>query len=291
MFGKKNKGNESDNICDLAVILKMIKEAEAVLVGVGDGVYEELGITSSRDLFEMDYMKDAHKQGSKFGLKTEELQKFWAKYSKFVYENRYKIKEAQIYKELYELIKEKKYFITTLNPGRMLGESGFDEEKVFYAQGDYALLQCTIPCSEHTYNNEEIIMQMIGEIKDGKVPVDLIPYCPRCGRELICNLRENARFVRTEEFKKGLKGGEEFIEKYKRKKMLIIELGAEFDAIGLLRYPFWNLVKNNKKIKYICINKHDASCGDDIKDRTIGVEKSPSEMIHRLYLHKKKKRI
>lgn len=38
-------------------------------------------------------------------------------------------------------------------------------QKTFYTQGDYGLWQCSVPCHQETYDNEEIVREMIEKQK------------------------------------------------------------------------------------------------------------------------------
>lgn len=66
-----------------------------------------------------------------------------------------------MYEQLYDLVKEKDYFVLTTNVDHCFQKAGFDKHRLFYTQGDYGLFQCSKPCHEETYDNEEIIRCML----------------------------------------------------------------------------------------------------------------------------------
>ena len=35
--------------------------------------------------------------------------------------------------------------------------AGFDKRRIFYTQGDYGLFQCSVPCHNDTYDNEDAV--------------------------------------------------------------------------------------------------------------------------------------
>ena len=39
--------------------------------------------------------------------------------------------------------------------------AGFDKKRLFYTQGDYGLWQCSKPCHQETYDNEEAVRRMV----------------------------------------------------------------------------------------------------------------------------------
>lgn len=74
---------------------------------------------------------------------------------------------------LFELVKNKDYFILTTNVDHQFQKVGFDKHRLFYTQGDYGLFQCSKPCHDKTYDNEEVIHKMVAEQKDMRIPSEL----------------------------------------------------------------------------------------------------------------------
>lgn len=64
-----------------------------------------------------------------------------------------------VYENLLHLVQDKDYFVITTNVDHCFQKAGFDKKRLFYTQGDYGLLQCTKPCHQKTYDNEELIRQ------------------------------------------------------------------------------------------------------------------------------------
>lgn len=62
-----------------------------------------------------------------------------------------------VYQKLYDLVKEKDYFVLTTNVDHCFQKTGFNRQQLFYTQGDYGLFQCSKPCCKETYDNEEVI--------------------------------------------------------------------------------------------------------------------------------------
>lgn len=102
-----------------------------------------------------------------------------------------------MYNDLLALVREKDYFVITTNVDHQFQKASFDKKRLFYTQGDYGLFQCSTPCGPHTYENEEIIHRMVDAQKDMKIPSDLVPQCPHCGKPLTMNLRSMIHLWRT----------------------------------------------------------------------------------------------
>ena len=99
---------------------------------------------------------------------------------------------------LLSLVKDKDYFVITTNVDHCFQKAGFDKSRLFYTQGDYGLFQCSEPCCQKTYDNETQIERMVSEQSEMKIPSELIPKCPVCGRPMTMNLRSDSRFVEDE---------------------------------------------------------------------------------------------
>lgn len=100
-----------------------------------------------------------------------------------------------IYDVLLQLIKDKDYFVITTNVDHCFQKAGFDKTRLFYTQGDYGLFQCSEPCCSETFENETTIRKMMEQQKDMRIPAELLPVCPYCGKPLTMNLRSDNKFV------------------------------------------------------------------------------------------------
>ena len=63
------------------------------------------------------------------------------------------------------LLKIKIICVLTTNVDHQFQRAGFDSKRLFYTQGDYGLWQCSVPCHQETYDNEEIVREMIRKTK------------------------------------------------------------------------------------------------------------------------------
>lgn len=128
--------------------------------------------------------------------------------------------------------------------------AGFDKNRLFYTQGDYGLFQCSEPCCQETWDNEESVRRMIEQQADLGIPSDLIPRCPRCGRELTMNLRSGGRFVEDDGWHAAARRYSEFLLRHKGMSLVFLELGVGYNTLGIIKYPFWQMTAENPRAVY-----------------------------------------
>ena len=257
-------------------IKNVINEADAVLIGAGAGLSTAAGFVYSGERF-YEHFADF---GKKYGIDNMYFGGFypfpspeekWAYWSRYIYINRYSDIPKKTYANLLSLVKEKEYFVLTTNVDHCFQRAGFDKNRIFYTQGDFGLFQCSTPCHQKTYDNEEIIRKMYVDQKDMRIPTELVPKCPVCGKEMRMNLREDDRFVEDEGWHKASRRYSDFVEKYADKKIVFLELGVGVNTPVIIKYPFWRMTYANQKATYICINYGEATCPDQIKNRSVCV--------------------
>ena len=106
-----------------------------------------------------------------------------------------------------------------------------------------------------------------------KIPSELIPNCPVCGKHMTTNLRSDDKFVQDSGWEEACVRYENFIDKYKDKRVLFLELGVGSNTPVIIKYPFWRFAMNNKQATYVCINYGEAFCPPQIEKRSICINK------------------
>ncbi len=118
-------------------------------------------------------------------------------------------------------------------------KAGFDKKRLFYTQGDYGLLQCCEPCHRQTYDNRALILRMVEEQKNMRIPTALIPRCPKCGKPMAVNLRSDDRFAEDEGWRKAAGRYADFLRRHDGMHILLWEIGVGYNTPGIIKYPFW----------------------------------------------------
>ena len=251
-----------------------LQRADAVLIGAGAGLSTAAGLTYGGERF-LRYFSDFHEKygiadmysGGFYPFATQE--EFWAWWSRQIFYNRYAEAPKPVYRDLYELVKNRDYFVITTNVDHCFQKAGFDKKRLFYTQGDYGLFQCSVPCHDGTYDNEEVIRRMVAEQRDMKVPSERVPRCPVCGKPMTVNLRCDDTFVQDGGWHSALGRYESFVHKHKDAQVLYLELGVGGNTPAIIKYPFWRFTEQNPKATYACVNYGEAFCPPQIQRQAI----------------------
>lgn len=183
------------------------------------------------------------------------------------------------YSRLFELVKDKDYFIITTNVDHQFQKAGFDKHRLFYTQGDYGLFQCSEPCCQETWDNEDMIISMLDSQNDMKIPTELIPKCPHCGKTITMNLRANDRFVQDEGWYKAAERYENFLRTRNDQHILFLEFGVGYNTPVIIKYPFLQMTAKNPDAVYACVNYGEAFCPEQIERQSICINGDIAEIL------------
>ena len=266
---------------------KEIETADAIVIGAGAGLSTAAGFTYSGERFERFFSDFEAKYGFNdmysggfFPFETPE--EMWAYWSRFIWCNRYMDIDNGTYKRLFELVKDKDYFVISTNVDHQFQKAGFDKEKLFYTQGDYGLFQCSEPCHDQTYDNEAMVKDMIEFQEDMKIPSELIPKCPKCGKPMTMNLRSDDKFVEDEGWHRAAERYDDFLRKHEGKHILFLELGVGYNTPVIIKYPFWKMTAKNPNAVYACMNFGEAYAPDEIRGQSICINGDIHEVLNNL---------
>ena len=264
-----------------------IKSADAIVIGAGAGLSTAAGFTYSGERFERFFPDFEAKygfhdmySGGFYPFATPE--EMWAYWSRFIWCNRYMDIDNGTYKTLFELVKDKDYFVITTNVDHQFQKAGFDKKRLFYTQGDYGLFQCSEPCHTETYDNEEIVKDMIEFQEDMRIPTELIPKCPKCGKPMTMNLRSDDKFVEDEGWHKAAERYDNFIRTRSGQHILFLELGVGYNTPVIIKYPFWKMTAQNPKAVYACLNFGEAYAPDEIREQSICINGDIREVLSKI---------
>ena len=276
----------SDYSAEVERLKNEIQTADAIVIGAGAGLSTAAGFTYSGERFYKFFSDFADKfgitdmySGGFYPFPDDET--FWAWWSRHIYCNRYMDADNGTYKALFELVKDRNYFVITTNVDHQFQKAGFDKERLFYTQGDYGLFQCSIPCHNKTYDNKELVLDMIEFQNDMKIPTGLIPKCPVCGEPMTMNLRSDDTFVEDEGWHEAAARYENFL-RTRKGKVLFLELGVGYNTPVIIKYPFWSMTAKNANAAYVCMSRSHADCPDELRGRSICLNGDTTQFVEAL---------
>lgn len=270
-------------------VRQALHEADAVVIGAGSGLSTSAGLTYSDPRFQEhfgDFIQKYKIQDMYSGgfYPFDSLEEHWAWWSRHILINRYEKAPKLVYDELLKLVHEQDYFVLTTNVDHQFQLAGFDKKRLFYTQGDYGLWQCSEPCCQKTWDNEETVRRMVAEQRDMRVPTELVPHCPVCGRPMTMNLRCDSTFVQDEGWYAAAGRYQDFLRRHERMRMVYLELGVGGNTPVIIKYPFWKMTYQNSNAFYVCINLSESCCPKEIQTKAVCINRDVGTVLHELCL-------
>ena len=127
------------NISKIEQLQEALAQADAVVIGAGAGLSTSAGFTYSGERFHTwfsDFEKKYHFGDMYSGgfYPYDTLEEHWAYWGRYIYVNRYENAPKPVYEKLWELVKDKDYFVLTTNVDHCFQKAGFDKKRLFYTQ-------------------------------------------------------------------------------------------------------------------------------------------------------------
>lgn len=266
-------------------LMAHIQEADAIVVGAASGMSAAAGYRHYYE-HDKDFVDNLGDFEKKYGYRNS-FDGFYYRYRTseerwaFIAKNLCMILDAktgQPYKDLFEILKDKNYYILTTNQDTQF-DRVFPEEKISAIQGDWRYFQCSRRCHDELYDSVETLHKLKDAIdSELKVPSDMIPHCPKCGAEM-------EPWVRSWVFLEGKKYREEhsklnaFLKKNMHKKILFLELGVERMTPMFIQEPFWNMTYAWPNAFYITINPKDAIVPEKLKQKGLAIHEDIARVL------------
>lgn len=270
-------------------VLSKIKKADSILIGASNG----LAISGGYNIFAEDasFLKHFGDFREKYGFRSilqgafyqfpSEAEK-WAFYSRMYAYFLNNHDASPVIKNLYELVKDKNYFVVTSNTDSHFTDAGFQKERLFEIEGNSRYLQCAHSCHDQIYPGDELLSNMARNQENGLVPSNLIPQCPVCGGPMQVHVEVDRNFLRGQAWQTSFQAYKNFIDHAHDKKLVLLEFGVGARN-QLIKAPFMNLTSLEENATYITFNKgSELYIPNAIADKSIGIDGDIAEVLQQL---------
>ena len=267
---------------DLKPIAAKIKEADAILIGASNGLSITEGLHLFADNVAFDELFGDFKQ--KYGLRCilqgmmarwpsgEEKWAFWAR---LIHHYCGQYRPTQVMEDLKAIVGNKDYFVVTSNGECHFELCGFAPEKIYEVEGNWLTMQCARPCHDTRYPSLDLVEKLTAAGRDGHVPAELLPRCPRCGGPMDIQLCAGERMIPDTAVQEGFQN---FLDTYHGKKLVVLELGIGWRN-QLIKAPLMRLVANEPNSTYVTINLGEVYIADNIKEKSFGLDGHLGELL------------
>lgn len=250
-------------------LIGKVKDAECVLIGIGEEFNEEFTqIGLHADLVKLLNQIDGKEE-------LDWIIPFLEK--KYLEEEAYS-ENLSAYQKLYDLVKDKNYFIVSTCIDGMIEKVGFDKEKIVQPCGNYHFLQCSRKCDHSLYEVETYLETVISNMKQEKYDV---PVCPNCGAPLVFNQVTQGNYV-EEGYLPQWEKYTKWLSATLNRKLCILELGVGMDFPTVIRSPFEKVGFFNMKASFFRINENHSEIPEDMGEKGISIQ-----MNAKLFLNEK----
>lgn len=269
----------------------LVREADMILIGAGAGASAAAGLTYSGKRFTDHFSEFIEKYGAAsmpdmyssgfYPFPTQEAK--WGYWSKHSLINRFLPPALPLYLQLYELVKEKDYFVLTTNVDHQFQKASFTEERIFATQGDYGVIQCEKGCHPRIYDAEDLFYRMDRARHDCLIPSHMVPICPVCGGNMTMHLRCDQYFVEDENWHEAAGRCQNFLTRMDGRKCVLLELGVGFNTPTIIRFPFEKMMRANSALSLIRLNLNEAVVPESLGERAVGIGGDMTGAVSDLY--------
>lgn len=147
-------------------------------------------------------------------------------------------------KNMYELVKEKDYFVVTTNGEDHFIPAGFLSERVFEMEGKLTEMRCSNGCCDDVYSSKETVFRIAEAEKKGEGLNKFLPKCPKCGGNMEVNYGESSSFIDQRSWQEKAACYREFVNRFRGKRLVALEFGVG-RRNQMIKKPFMQLVSMN----------------------------------------------
>ncbi|WP_287940716.1 hypothetical protein [Faecalibaculum rodentium] len=267
-------------------LLEKIREADAVLVGAASGLSAADG---RRFWYEDDeeFRKVFGPFRDKYGVRSafdafyypcRTENERWALNATLIH-HLYETKAGQVYKDLKVLLQDKPCHIMTTNQDFLFFQD-FPADKISTIQGDWRYFQRQDGGRiDRIWDNRKMVDEMYAHLTEGGtwLPDEYIPRDPEDGKSLMPWVRHPG-FLEKSMYNRQYEMIRNFLDRWKGKKILFLELGAGRMTPMFIQEPFWQLTCQLPFAYYISINPKDALLPEVLENKGRAIHEGIAEV-------------
>ena len=114
-----------------------------------------------------------------------------------------------------------------------------------------------------------------------RIPTELIPKTPD-GKDVTTNLRADMTFVQDEGWYEASANYARFLREHEKGHILYLELGVGANTPVIIKFPFWEAVREGHQNRYVTIDAARSICPDDIAERSLCLQADIGDVLDAL---------
>lgn len=194
----------------------------------------------------------------------------------------------QLLEKLAELLKDKNYFVLNTSTNRVIEQIPWKHGFVVSPCGSITHKQCISGCQNVLEQLDESTVQKLCGIYDGNAVSDaeakikeLLGVCPECSNPMVLNNFYHEKYNEAGYLEKwGLYT--KWLQGSLNRKLLILELGAEFDCPSVMRWPFEKIAFYNQKATLVRVNERLFQLTEELKEKGVAIPQNAIEWLQML---------
>jgi NAD-dependent SIR2 family protein deacetylase len=268
-------------------VARWIREADRVVIGAGSGLSAAAGLDFGN---EADFaarfpalvrrgLKAAYQMIGYSGLSEAA---FWGFWSVHVMQMRFAEGRSPVYESLLRLVREKDCFVLTTNVDALFVRNGFDPERVWSIQGDYAFLQCLRPCTTEVWPSAPSLqraMVAIDPVTQEVADPDSVPRCIHCGGDVFLNVRGGDWFLEEPYRAQVQRWRHWFGGIPSRERLLLLDIGSGFNTPSVVRWPMERIALRDPVARIVRINLNHAELPHELGGRGLSLAAGAREAL------------
>ncbi|MFI1031844.1 NAD-dependent protein deacetylase of SIR2 family [Streptomyces sp. NPDC020951] len=273
---------------DARTLRTWLDDADRILVAAGAG----LSAAAGYDYGDVERFKELFPALYRLGLRSRYLlgvplppDMMWGYWAVHIDDIRFGSRPNSLYRQLRALVGDRDHWVMTSNVDALFARNGFEPARVFTPQGDYGRLQCTVPCTQETWDAQPYYDRIraaydpaTGRVTDPAV----LPVCPHCGAEVFPNVRVGPEFVDGAYLPAGDRLMRWLGDTPGGSRLLVLEIGAGFHTPGVVRRPAENVVRHTPGARLVRVNPDHPEVPADLGDRARSVPFGADRLLNAL---------